>query len=95
MVFMVIGPAKKVSRKKRTLSPKFSIDKPITWTSKEKKAMDKRMKKVLAKIKPLVPENLWCQCRIWREQWDTLANFDQMNFCIYCGKKLNKGGISE
>ena len=95
MVFQVIGPAKKVSKKKRQLRAEFSMDKPIVWTAKKKKEMDKRLRKILAHITPLIPEDKWCKCPAWRDHWDTLQNLDRMNFCVFCGKELNKGGMKK
>ena len=33
----------------------------------------------------------WCSCDDWKTAWRQLKNFDKMNFCIFCGKKLKKG----
>lgn len=34
----------------------------------------------------------WCSCIQWRSYHKGLDNYRKMNFCIFCGKKLNKGG---
>ena len=37
-----------------------------------------------------VPVEHWCICHEWKmHQW-SLANHDLMNFCVFCGKKLEK-----
>jgi hypothetical protein len=33
----------------------------------------------------------WCGCFGWKSGWRSLANLDNMNFCAFCGKKLEKG----
>ena len=32
----------------------------------------------------------WCPCQGWKEMWPYLQNYNEMNFCIACGKKLTK-----
>lgn len=47
------------------------------------------MPKVSAKkqSKPVID---WCPCIQWRSYHKGLDNYHKMNFCIFCGKKLNK-----
>ncbi len=34
---------------------------------------------------------MWCSCEAWKNgDWRVLGNFDRMNFCAFCGKKLVK-----
>jgi len=53
---------------------------------------DKRKAKEMKKAREQHPKPVteWCRCAQWRKCYDQLQNYQKMNFCIFCGKKLNK-----
>lgn len=37
----------------------------------------------------------WCDCEEWRKWYFIYWGDNEMNYCPYCGKKLNKGEVNE
>jgi len=46
----------------------------------------------MARKKKPVPVSVldWCSCSEWKEHQWRLTNHEKMNFCVFCGKKLEK-----
>lgn len=46
----------------------------------------------MAKRKEIIPIPCyeWCSCKDWKESSWRLNEYVQMNFCVFCGKKLVK-----
>jgi hypothetical protein len=37
-----------------------------------------------------IPVEEWCSCSEWHENQWMLSNHPLMNYCVFCGKKLEK-----